>query len=112
MATGGVEQACSVCAEILPSKTKLFRHLETSHGILGTSSVPLEKVVLLVGWVSPHGDDEEDIWQKDGTLNAKWIDDELESFVREALVSAIVVVDEGGVSSERTAKGLHNMKYR
>ena len=41
---------CKICAAILPSKTQLFKHLE-SHGYESLYSKP-DKIVLLFGWLS------------------------------------------------------------
>ena len=95
--TKGVEQKCSECSEVFPSKTKLFKHLEVSHGVLGTSSIPFEKAILLVGWINGvDGEeyDESDVWKKDGNLNAEWNSQGADGKVLDLLVTAIASVDE------------------
>lgn len=95
--TKGVEQCCSECSEVFASKTKLFKHLEVVHSVLGTSSVPFEKALLLVGWMNAaegNEEDDADVWKKDGTLNADWTSAETDDKVLELLISAIATVDE------------------
>ena len=94
--TPGVPQTCLHCKAILPSKTKLFKHLEEVHGIISNSTVPIEKAVLLFGWINtPALDDttvDADVWKKEGNLRADWIG-EVENASFEALANAICEVD-------------------
>ena len=97
-ATAGKAQTCSYCEAVLPSKTKLFKHLEELHGIVSNSTVPIEKIVLLFGWINAvtasHGAAvDDDVWKKDGNLRADYIG-EVENKAFEALVNAISEVDE------------------
>ena len=97
-ATAGKAQTCSYCEAVLPSKTKLFKHLEELHGIVSNSTVPIEKIVLLFGWINAvtasHGAAvDDDVWKKDGNLRADYIG-EVENKAFEALVNAIGEVDE------------------
>lgn len=96
--TKGVEQCCSECHHVFASKTKLFKHLEEVHNILGSSADKGEKVVLLVGWMSSDvrlaDDDDADVWKKDGTLNADWVNTDAEDKTLELLTTAIASVDD------------------
>ena len=95
--TPGVPQTCSHCEAILSSKTKLFKHLEEVHGIVSNSTVPIEKAVLLFGWINTSALNttsvDVDIWEKEGNLRADWIS-EVENASFEALANAICEVDE------------------
>jgi hypothetical protein len=85
-----------------------------SHGVLGSSSVPTEKAVLLVGWLRPSRDDilwnsddnEDDEWMKEGLLSANWVQVEAEDFVNAALLAAIVRVDESVGDAASSLRGL------
>ena len=95
--TPGVPQTCTHCKATLASKTKLFKHLEEVHGIISNSTVPIEKAVLLFGWINTSALNDitadTDVWEKEGNLRADWIS-EVENASFEALANAICQVDE------------------
>lgn len=80
--------------------------------MLGTSSVPIEKAVILVGWIrretqqtsSSEGDPDE--WMKDGLLSANWVQLEAEDFVNAALLAAITSEDESTGDYASSLRGL------
>jgi hypothetical protein len=109
--TPGLQQTCDICGEILASRIKLFRHLETVHNILGSSSVVYEKAVLLVGWMRPENpqdllEEEHDEWTKDGLLSANWVQLEAEDFVNAALLAAISAEDESAGDYATSLRGM------
>lgn len=52
---------CTLCSEEFPSKTKLFKHLESTHGIVDETRSKPTRVCATVGWVSAEVIDIEEI---------------------------------------------------
>ena len=83
---------CEICAAAFPSKTKLFKHLE-SHGFEGNNTKQ-PKVVLLVGWLSDYvcNSDENDMWIGE---NSDFGSESRAKFVEDTLLSAIYALENG-----------------
>ena len=52
---------CNLCSEEFPSKTKLFKHLESFHGIVDDTRSKPTRVAVAVGWISSEVSDIEEI---------------------------------------------------
>lgn len=90
---------CDICKQEFPSKSKLFNHL-TVHGYENTGKV--QKVVLLVGYISPITEDSND-WISDnggnGNNSRTWRDPSADQ-VEKALIDAIQQEDSTSIVIE------------
>lgn len=83
---------CDLCNETFSSKNRLFRHL-TVHGYDGGEGGPkLEKICLLVGWISEKKIDD-NTFMKDGNLSHVWTTEN--DRVENAIWVAIHLIDYG-----------------
>jgi tRNA U38,U39,U40 pseudouridine synthase TruA len=66
---------CSECGEELPTKNKLFQHLQNVHSLERDSSfIKPPKVSLVMGWLSNDAEEEND-WMEGGFLRRGYTDD-------------------------------------
>ena len=59
-----ISASCSLCEETFTSRTKMFRHLEATHGVVDETRKKITRVVVCVGWIS---DEIEDVEVRDST---------------------------------------------
>ena len=66
--TEAKEVTCNICETVLPSKSKLYKHLERDHGYISDRPVPI-RIALTVGWISQVNEDMDD-YLVDSTQNS------------------------------------------
>lgn len=87
---------CEICGEQFSSRSKMFKHLQTVHG-LESSSVKLPKIILIFGWISSTVVDCSDEWSKETCFSSTVPIDEVER----QIFSCINMVETGVSNCER-----------